>query len=48
MKKKNKNNLDKSFYSLFFIMFDFIFYYLLTLNIIYKRNKLFDLIIINF
>jgi len=42
--KNNKKYLDKSFYSLFFIMFDFIFYYLLTLIInyyMYKRNKIF-------
>jgi len=35
MKIENKNYLNN-----FFIVFDFIFYYLLTLNfILYKRNK---------
>jgi len=35
---KIKKYLDKSFYSLFSIMFDFIFYYLLTLIIMFIKK----------
>jgi len=45
--KKNKKYLDKSFYSLFFIVLDFIFYYLLTLIIMFI-NEIKYLIIIFF
>jgi len=34
MKRENENYLN----NFFFIIFDFIFYYLLTLNIILKKN----------
>jgi len=38
IEKINKKYIDKSFYSLFFIMFDFIFYYLLTLIIMFIKE----------
>jgi len=36
--RKNKKYPDKYFYFVFFIMFDFIFYYLLTLIIIFIKK----------